>query len=349
MSPDQTASLPEQARSTNGLPPLSDLLNRQRRAGESRTLLFGNGLSLRARLPFTAEQINHQAAGLNIGPRATALLQKLPKLMPEDALRYLRGYPLTYDETEMSEYKLLRDAFAPAVALVHPRDQAGLQVDTLSLISEFFIEFDALFTTNYDLLGYWAMMTDPARAYTTDLFAPHPAPESERRWILQYGANHFSNRIPFRYLHGALHLARRGSIIEKFSRTRLGVPLIHQIRQRIKAGKLPMIVVEGSANRKLRRIQENPYLEDSYAVFCQLAGALVIYGWGFNLQDRHLVDAILRNQNLMEIWISMYGEVDSEENREMRARIDRRRAKAEQSGCATPAKIIYYDADSVPF
>ena len=111
----------------------------------------------------------------------------------------------------------------------------------------------------------------------------------------------------------------------------------------------PMIVLEGGASRKINKIMRNTYLRDVFQRFSNISGVLVTYGWGFNLQDRHLVDIILRNQNLTEIWISVYEDVDSEENREMRARIDRRRAKAEQLGLATPAKIIYYDADSVPF
>ena len=332
------------------LPPITDLISDADRDDEPRILLFGNGLSLRAGLPFTSPEINRLAVALEVGPRARQLLRALRgDLMPEDALRYLRGYPLTHETSETSEYSLLRNAVARAIAEVHPRNQSRLSDGMLPSIADFFTQFDALFTTNYDLLTYWVMMTEPARATITDLFAPYEIHDPDSRWILQYASGHFPNRAPLRYLHGALHLAQKEQIVEKLSRTPSGVPLIHQINQRVRIGELPLIVVEGSAPRKLRRIESSPYLYHAYDAFRCITGILVIYGWGFNLQDRHLVDAILRNQNLTEIWISMYGDIDSEKNQEMRARIDRRRAKAEQSGRATPAKIIFYDADSVPF
>ena len=269
--------------------------------------------------------------------------------MPEDALRYLRGYPLTQEASETSEYTLLRYAVARAIAEVHPRNQTRLSEDILSSIAYFFTQFDALFTTNYDLLTYWVMMTESVRTITTDLFAPYKAQDSDSRWTLQYAPDHFPSRIPLRYLHGALHLAQRGRIVEKLTRAPSGVPLIYQISQRVRTGELPLIVVEGSAPLKLRRIEASPYLYHSYDAFRCITGTLVTYGWGFNLQDQHLVDVILRNPKLTEIWISLHGKPDDEKNQEMKARIGRRLAVADQAGIATPAQIIYYDADSVPF
>lgn len=347
MWPNQTAPSSNQDRSTNGLPPLSSLLNRPRRAGESRTLLFGNGLSLRANLPFTWPDINRRASALVIGPRARALLRALPDLMPEDALQYLRGYPLTQGALETSEYTLLRNALVRAIADSHPLDQSVLPPAMLRSISEFFTQFNALFTTNYDLLTYWAILIDPARTIITDLFAPYQAPSPEFQRIFRYDARHFPTRIPLRYLHGALHLVQRGPNVEKLSRIQSGVPLIHQIHQRIATGEAPAIVVEGSADRKWQRIRENPYLTDSYIALHRVAGILVTYGWGFNLQDQHLADVILQNPNLSEIWISVYGDFNNQYNRELRERIERRLTVADSR--ATPAKIIFYDADSVPF
>ena len=331
------------------LPPITALITDVSRNDEPQTLLFGNGLPLRAGLPFTSPEINQRAATLKVGPRARDLLRALPDLMPEDALRYLRGYPLTQEASETSEYTLLRYAVARAIAEVHPRNQSRLADDVLTSIAYFFTQFDALFTTNYDLLTYWVMMTELARPTVTDLFAPYKAQGLDSRWILQYAPDHFPNHVPLRYLHGALHLAQRGRVVEKRSRAPSGVPLIHQINQGIRTGELPLIVVEGSAPLKLRRIESSPYLYHAYDAFRCITGTLVTYGWGFNLQDQHLVDAILRNPKLTEIWISLRGKPDDEKNQEMKARIGRRLAEADRLGIATSAQIIYYDADSVPF
>ena len=331
------------------LPPITDLISDADRNDEPRTLLFGNGLSLRAGLPFTSSEINRSAVALEVGPRARDLLHALPDLMPEDALRYLRGYPLTHEASETSEYSLLRNAVARAIAEVHPRNQSRLIDGMLSSIADFFIQFDTLFTTNYDLLAYWVMMTEPARAAITDLFAPYEIHDPDSRWILQYASGHFPSRVPLRYLHGALHLAQKEQIVEKLSRAPSGVSLIHQINQRVRIGELPLIVVEGSALRKLRRIESSHYLYHAYDAIRCITGILITYGWGFNLQDQHLVDAIFRNPKLTEIWIGLHGEPDNESNQEMKARIGRRLAEADRLGISTPARIIYYDADSVPF
>lgn len=331
------------------LPPITDLNSGVARDDGRRTVLFGNGLSLRAGLPFTSPEINQRAVALEVGPRARDLLQALPALMPEDALRYLRGYPLTHEASETSEYSLLRNAVARTIAEVHPRNQSRLTDDMLSSIAHFFSQFDALFTTNYDLLAYWVMMIEPARSTITDLFAPYEVHDPDSRWILQYAPSHFSSRAPLRYLHGALHLAQKERIVEKLSRAPSRVPLIHQINQRVRIGELPLIVVEGSAPLKLRRIESSPYLYHAYDAFRGITGILVTYGWGFNLQDQHLVDVILRNPKLTEIWIGLRDEPDNESNQEMKARIGRRLAEADRLGIATPARIIYYDADSVQF
>lgn len=331
------------------LPPITDLITDVSRGDELPTLLFGNGLSLRAGLPFTSSEINQRAAALEVGPRARDLLQALPDLMPEDALHYLRDYPLAHATSENSEYLLLRNAVARAIAEVHPRNRSRFTNDMLSRIAYFFTHFDALFTTNYDLLTYWVIMTEPARPNVTDLFAPYEIHDPDSRWILQYASGHFPSRIPLRYLHGALHLAQKEQVVEKLNRAPSGVPLIHQINQRVRAGELPLIVVEGSAPIKLRRIESSSYLYHAYDAFRCITGTLVTYGWNFNLQDQHLVDVILRNPKLTEIWISIHGEPDDEKNQEMKARIGRRLAEADRLGIATSAQIIYYDADSVPF
>lgn len=318
---------------------------------EHRTLLFGNGVALRAGLPFTPEQINQHALTrtltLTAGPRAKDLLEALPSLMPEDALRYLRGYPLTHDDSETTEYSLLRDALIRSIARIHPIDPSGISEEILSQISEWFSQFDSIFTTNYDLLTYWARLIEPAHSKFTDLFTLYFLLGPSAIPVFRYDPTNFPNLSPFRYLHGALHLAQSGPTTEKLRVSQSRPSLTLQIQRRLLNGKDPLIVVEGSASRKLRRIKSSSYLSDAYYAFQDITGILVTYGWGFNLQDQHLVDAILRNRHLSEIWISVYDGADSPDNREMRARINRRLAAA--GNAATRAKFIFYNAESVPF
>lgn len=321
------------------------------------TLLTGNGFSNHLGLSFSSSAINAAARQYQLGRRATQLLKRIPHIMPEDALRYLRGYPLTHiaSRSETSEYRVLRYALLRAIVDVHPDTpylltSGASAPGALGASAEFFQKFSAVYTTNYDRLTYWATAQYPIRRFFTDRFAEYVTSDEDVNVPTHfYHRTHYPNRIPILYLHGALHFYHWQGTTTKLQRSAELGSLGQQIRERLAAGLEPEIILEGSAKRKMRQIKQSFYLSDIYDTFQGVSGILVTYGWGFNLQDRHLVDAILRNQNLTEIWISVYEDVDSEENREMRARIDRRRAKAEQLGLATPAKIIYYDADLVPF
>ena len=272
--------------------------------------------------------------------------------MPEDALRYLRGYPLTYiaSRSETSEYRVLRYALLRAIVDVHPDTPHMLASGSLASSAEFFQKFSAVYTTNYDRLIYWATAQYPIRRFFTDRFAEYMISDEDANTPTHfYHRSHYSTRIPILYLHGALHFYHWQDTTTKLQRSAELGSLGQQIRERLATGLEPEIILEGSAKRKLRQIKRSSYLSDIHDSFREVSGILVTYGWGFNLQDQHIVDAILRNQNLTEIWVSVYGDVTSPENREMQARISRRRDKAEQRGFPTPARIIYYDADSALF
>ena len=312
-------------------------------------LLFGNGLSQRANLPFAARPMNERALQHSLGQRARALLQGVPVLMPEDALRYLRGYPLadTSGRAETSEYRLLRQAYVRAVVYTHPERPSRDTLAAAIRIGLFFRSFRSVFTTNYDLLTDWAIKNPRLRRRFTDRFAGYATDLPNAEQVLLYNRHHGEERIPVLYLHGALHLLRDDNVTTQLVPSLPTPSLREQIAQRLINGLEPNVVLEGSAKRKMRRIQRNVYLAAVLQEFAAISGVLVTYGWGFNLQDQHLVDAIFRNASLSSVWISLYGNPDSEENRAMRARIAYRRSKAAERGSVP--QIIFYDADSVPF
>lgn len=326
------------------------LVDRMDRTGDPRTLLVGNGFSQRAGLSLSSTSINASALEYDLGRRARELLRAIPHLMPEDALRYLRGYPLTHipAQSETSEYRILRHAYVRAVVDAHPPHPELLRPGILAATADLFRRFAAVYTTNYDRLAYWAIVQPDVRSFFTDRFAAYAIfSDDNSAPSLFYHREHYPERIPILHLHGALHLYRWHDTTTKLRRSAELGSLSQQVRNRLADGLEPEIVLDGSAKRKLHAIEQSSYLRDVLESFRQITGTLVIYGWGFNLQDQHLVDAILQNQNLTELWISVYGDFGHTENQEMRARIGRRLAAAAEQ--ATPAQIIFYDADSVPF
>ena len=331
------------------LPRFSDLLDAADSEQLPLTLLFGNGLSQRAKLPFAARPMNARALQHSLGQRARALLQGIPALMPEDALRYLRGYPLadTSGRAETSEYRLLRQAYVRAVVHTHPERPSRDTLATAIRVGLFFRSFHSVFTTNYDLLTDWAIKDSQLRRHFTDRFADYATGRSNVEQVLLYSRRGGEERIPVLYLHGALHLLRDDNVTTQLVPNLPGPSLREQIAQRLINGLEPNVVLEGSTRRKMRRIQQNAYLSAVLQEFTVISGVLVTYGWGFNLQDQHLVDAIFRNASLSSVWISLYGDLGGDENRAMRARIAYRRSKAAERG--NVPQIIFYDADSVPF
>ena len=334
----------------DGLEQFGTVADRMERTGNPQTLLVGNGFSQRAGLSFSPTGINASALGYTLGRRAEELLRAMPHLMPEDALRYLRGYPLTHipTQSETSEYWFLRQAYVRAVVDVHPPNSEWLRPGALTTAAELFRKFAAIYTTNYDRLAYWAIVQPDVRSFFTDRFAAYAISSDDNSApSLFYHREHYPGRIPLLYLHGALHLYRWRDTTTKLRRSAVLGSLGQQVRNRLANGLEPEIILDGSAKRKLRSIEQSAYLRDVLESFRQLTGTLVTYGWAFHLQDQHLVDAILQNQNLAELWISVYGDFEHTDNQEMRARIGRRLAAAAER--ATPAQIIFYDADSVPF
>ena len=333
-------------------PPLSqlaDAFESAQREQSALTLLFGNGLSRRAQLPFGARSINERGLRHSLGPRARSLLHAIPDLMPEDALRYLRGYPLAdiSGRAETSEYRLLRQAYVRAVVNVHPRHPSRETPAMINRIGQFFQSFRAVFTTNYDLLTHWTIGNRQLRRHFTDRFAEYAVDPLDAEPVRLYNRRHGEGRIPVLYLHGALHLLRDDNVTTQLSHRLPGASLRDQIERRLVNGFEPDIVLEGSARRKMRTIQASAYLSDISREFAAVSGVLVTYGWGFNLQDQHLVDAILRNQSLSSVWISLYGDPDSDENRAMRARVAYRKSSAAEHGRVP--ETVFYSADSASF
>lgn len=334
----------------NNLERFSTLAERMDRTGDPQTLLVGNGFSQRAGLSFSSTRISASALEYALGRRAQELLRAVPHLMPEDALRYLRGYPLTHipTQSETSEYRLLRQAYVRAVVDVHPSNPGVLRPDALAAAADLFRKFAAVYTTNYDRLAYWAIVQPDVRSFFTDRFAAYAIfSDDNSAPSLFYHREHYPERIPLLYLHGALHLYRWHDTTTKLRRSAELGSLGQQVRNRLAIGLEPEIILDGSAKRKLRGIEQSSYLRDVLQLFRQTTGTLVTYGWAFHLQDQHLVDAILQNQNLAELWIGVYGDFESIDNQEMRARIGRRLAAAAERG--NVPQIIFYDADSVPF
>lgn len=211
-----------------------------------------------------------------------------------------------------------------------------------------------IYTMNYDLLLYWALMheeenpaelialshDDGFRKDQEDYDAPYVEWQGE-------GAAHGQN---IHYLHGALHLFDAGHQLQKYTWVNTGKALVDQANEALKKNMFPVFVAEGDSKSKLTKVQHSAYLHHNFKSFagvCQTKSnggtALFVFGHSFAINDAHVLDQIGRGK-IAHLFVSLYGDPSSKSNLNIRAGVDRIAALRPKT---LPAlKISFFDAAS---
>ena len=191
-----------------------------------------------------------------------------------------------------NRYFAIKEALIHAVRSVHiPWKQ--VQAESLLRINQALGEYRSVYTTNYDLLNYWAIMQAPQKF--KDLFW-----NADSTFDL---GNTETKGTRILYLHGGLHLVKNldGSTrkLTSSESTLLGSFAINTL------GDVPLFISEGSAEDKLKAIRNSDYLSFCYSQLAEHHGALCIFGHGLGSQDKHIVQALLDAQ-VKTLAISIY-------------------------------------------
>lgn len=253
----------------------------------------------------------------------------------------------------------LKELLVRAIALRHPERPSDISEEQYRACRSFLSNFvgdsrdhreedgrdlrGRIYTLNYDLLLYWTLLHDQVidwnaanplasqldltealqhddgfRAPEDDPGAPYVTWEAE-------GAADAQN---IHFLHGGLHLFDYGAELQKKCWERAGgVPLIDQVRAALTGNKFPLFVAEGDSESKLTRIRHSGYLQrslKSFAGVCRSPGAgtsLFVFGHSLASSDDHVLKFIEKGR-LSNLFISLYGDVDSAENRQIAQRAD---------------------------
>lgn len=206
-------------------------------------------------------------------------------------------------EALTARYRSIKNAMIEAISRVHipwPR----VPRETLLEMREYLRSFGYVFTTNYDLLLYWAIM------------AREPGPFKDFFWdtCMQGDLRCFhventeveepASRVF--YLHGALHLlelpwgetakltTRGGSLLEQFR-----IPAEDE-----EYPDIPVVVTEGEWRDKLEAIRRSDYLTFAYEEFIRLSSPTVILGQALGDSDEH-IRAIVRRWGTRELAVSI--------------------------------------------
>lgn len=196
------------------------------------------------------------------------------------------------DSFLVKRYESIKDALIQTLTAIHP-DQ-GFRIGMLRRLCDALASFDYVYTTNYDLLIYWAVIQRPTGF--NDYFRSATC-EMEGDWVCfsRPGARALELACNVLYLHGALHLyeTRWGQTV-KYTYS----PEHGRLLDRFRASAAhhdpvsPLFVSEGTSAQKVAAIGRSDYLSFVFDHFIERQGPLVVFGHSLGDSDSHIAEAI---------------------------------------------------------
>jgi hypothetical protein len=260
-----------------------------------------------------------------------------------DAARVLDAYG---GEPELRDRMLvdavgLREVLVRAIANSHPGHPHEIEEERYTAARHFLSHFRRIYTLNYDLLLYWALMrNDVGPAIECDDGFRNSDDEDVDHVVWDPASSNREQNIY--YVHGGLHLFDSGPELVKYTWSRTGVCLIDQVRRALEEGKYPLFVAEGSSDAKLDRIRHHAYLGRIERSFLEIGGALFVYGVSFGDSDNHVLTWIEKGK-MEHLYVGVFGDPNDAANARLKARaqqVAKRRRKGKQPG------VTFFDAAS---
>lgn len=200
--------------------------------------------------------------------------------------------------------------------------------------------YSYILTTNYDLLAYWAVMSEEHTWPFKDYFWNEC--NDDGSWVCFDASNTdaVAGSAKLLYVHGALHLvelpwgetAKRtagdANLLEMFA-----VPDPDEDYPVV-----PLVITEGSSEDKMEAIRRSDYLSFAYERLSHVPGPLTIFGLSLRDEDQHLVEAIIKADEKRSLAISIRASSDEQ--------VIKR--KLELMKTFTKADLRFFDATTNP-
>jgi hypothetical protein len=188
-----------------------------------------------------------------------------------------------------------------------------------------------IYTTNYDLLTYWACMVDEKDRFIDFFYSNGQSEFDPTR------SDPWDNSPQMLFLHGALHLRTKPSGIERKLKANIE-NLLEQSTRPISGDEYPLFITEGNWEDKMSAIRRSRYLSFAYSKLEEHDGGLVIFGHSLSEQhDNHILRA-LATCGRIPIAVSVRTE-ESADILQLKARLRKSLPKA---------LLVYFRADSHP-
>lgn len=189
-------------------------------------------------------------------------------------------------------YQHIKQALISTVHAIHPNHTDVAH--HLNRAADFLGNFRTVFSLNYDLLIYWAIMARNAEIGANrfkDCFKPDGTFETDYGFMRRPHSVCDASTLIF-YPHGNLALvADPWGAETKLKQNQQN--LIECITDSWQInGNNPLFVSESDAAKKLLAIRRNGYLSQCMVEMSKGVDSVAVYGWSFGDQDQHLVDQI---------------------------------------------------------
>ena len=329
----------------------NDCINKANECGGNKHLILGNGFSV-ALFP---KIFNYKVLADKISSEKIKTLFK--ELGTNDfeyvlrevtrALKVIKGYPNTKNlcKEMSSDIKELKKTLIDILTDSHPQNPGAITEEQYISCYEFLKHSEAgkKYTFNYDLLLYWVYMhfldNKEMKLKSDDGFRHPIGDESVVTW--EIGQEHDQNLY---YLHGALHIFSDDAEIEKYTWINTGSTLTQQIKASLKDEMYPVFITEGSRKQKQNRINNNAYLAKSFASLKNIKGNVFIFGHSLRDEDDHVFNYLNHKSKVNNVFISIYGDKNSEENKRILKKI--KVWEKDQKDKKYPKKYYIYQAES---
>jgi hypothetical protein len=327
-------------------------------SASSRHVLLGNGFSIALKPDIFSYGSLYENADFSRAPHIPSIFQALGTHDFEVVIRRLQDAATVLEVYEpnlqslakklRSDCAAVKDALVSAVAKRHPDRPYEIAKEQYASCRSFLNRFDHIFTLNYDVLLYWALMqseVDKLQLSPDDGFR-HP--EADPR--LPYVSWQQAQSATVHFLHGALHLFDQETEIIKYTWSKTDRAIVDQIRQALDENKYPLFVAEGTTESKVNRILHSAYLHKGLRSFescCNPSkNAIVVFGHSLADNDTHVLRCISSGA-AANLLVGLYGDPKSDVNKLVIKNAERLISlRKEKRGDKAPLRIAFYDAAS---
>jgi hypothetical protein len=321
-------------------------------------LLLGNGFSISLKPDIFSYDSLYENADFSKAPYLAALFKAIGTKDFEIVIRHMQDAATVlavYDSTLselVSKLKadaaVVKDALVSAIAKRHPDRPFDISPEHYAACRAFLVQFDHIFTLNYDVLLYWVLMQDEVDDLLLKPDDGFRHPEDDPN--LPYVSWQQSQSATVHYLHGALHLFDQETEMIKYTWSKTDIPIVEQIRMALDENKFPLFVSEGTSASKRRKILHNAYLHKALRSFESCCGssknAIVIFGHSLAANDAHILGCITSG-GVSNVVVGIHGNPASDSNQAIFARTEEMIATREKRrGKRFPLNITFYDSSS---